>query len=128
MINVTRHGTVAPISTAGFTAVGRARPGRLGATTVALLVLLVVALVQATPAFAADPDNVSLTLEGCKEPAIPASYNPPADLVCSNGDYTTGNLGIPDLPAFLKQADLTPVSIDKVNIPKIWTIITVVKD
>ena len=33
-----------------------------------------------------------------------------------------------DLPAFLKQADLTPVSIEKVNIPKIWTLITVVKD
>ena len=33
-----------------------------------------------------------------------------------------------DLPAFLRQADLTPVSIEKVNIPKIWTLITVVKD
>ena len=33
-----------------------------------------------------------------------------------------------DLPAFLKQADLTPVSIEKVNVPKIWTLITVVKE
>ena len=33
-----------------------------------------------------------------------------------------------DLPAFLKQADLVPVSIEKVNVPKIWTLITVVKD
>ena len=33
-----------------------------------------------------------------------------------------------DLPAFLEQADLTPVSIEKVNVPKIWTLITVVKD
>jgi phosphatidylethanolamine/phosphatidyl-N-methylethanolamine N-methyltransferase len=33
-----------------------------------------------------------------------------------------------DLPAFLRQADLTPVSIEKVNVPKIWTLITVVKD
>ena len=33
-----------------------------------------------------------------------------------------------DLPAFLKQAELTPVSIEKVNVPKIWTLITVVKD
>ena len=33
-----------------------------------------------------------------------------------------------DLPEFLKQADLTPVSIEKVNVPKIWTLITVVKD
>ena len=33
-----------------------------------------------------------------------------------------------DLPEFLKQADLTPVSIEKVNVPKIWTLVTVVKD
>src|SRR5690349_23753357 len=33
-----------------------------------------------------------------------------------------------DLPKFLEQADLTPVSIEKVNVPKIWTLITVVKD
>ena len=33
-----------------------------------------------------------------------------------------------DLPGFLKQAELTPVSIEKVNVPKIWTLITVVKD
>ena len=33
-----------------------------------------------------------------------------------------------DLPKFLDQADLVPVSIEKVNVPKIWTLITVVKD
>ena len=33
-----------------------------------------------------------------------------------------------DLPAFLQQAELTPVSIEKVNVPKIWTLITVVKN
>jgi phosphatidylethanolamine/phosphatidyl-N-methylethanolamine N-methyltransferase len=33
-----------------------------------------------------------------------------------------------DLPGFLEQAELTPVSIEKVNVPKIWTLITVVKD
>ena len=33
-----------------------------------------------------------------------------------------------DLPAFLEQADLQPVSIDKVNVPKMWTLITVVKN
>lgn len=33
-----------------------------------------------------------------------------------------------DLPAFLEQADLHPVSLEKVNVPKIWTLITVVKD
>jgi len=33
-----------------------------------------------------------------------------------------------DLPAFLEQADLRPVSLEKVNIPKMWTLITVVKD
>jgi phosphatidylethanolamine/phosphatidyl-N-methylethanolamine N-methyltransferase len=33
-----------------------------------------------------------------------------------------------DLPAFLAQADLKPVSIVKVNIPKIWSLVTCVKD
>ena len=33
-----------------------------------------------------------------------------------------------DLPGFLAQAELRPVSIEKVNVPKMWTLITVVKD
>jgi phosphatidylethanolamine/phosphatidyl-N-methylethanolamine N-methyltransferase len=33
-----------------------------------------------------------------------------------------------DLPGFLEQADLRPVSMEKVNVPKIWTLITVIKD
>ena len=33
-----------------------------------------------------------------------------------------------DLPGFLAQADLRPVSIEKVNVPKMWTLVTVVKD
>ncbi len=32
-----------------------------------------------------------------------------------------------DLPAFLAQADLQPVSIDKVNRPRIWSLVTCVK-
>jgi phosphatidylethanolamine/phosphatidyl-N-methylethanolamine N-methyltransferase len=32
-----------------------------------------------------------------------------------------------DLPAFLAQADLAPISIEKVNIPKIWSLVTCVK-
>jgi phosphatidylethanolamine/phosphatidyl-N-methylethanolamine N-methyltransferase len=32
-----------------------------------------------------------------------------------------------DLPAFLAQADLEPVSIEKVNWPKIWSLVTCVK-
>jgi phosphatidylethanolamine/phosphatidyl-N-methylethanolamine N-methyltransferase len=32
-----------------------------------------------------------------------------------------------DLPGFLAQANLHPVSIEKVNLPKIWTLVTVVK-
>ena len=32
-----------------------------------------------------------------------------------------------DLPAFLAQADLKPVSIEKVNFPKIWSLVTCVK-
>ena len=33
-----------------------------------------------------------------------------------------------DLPAFLAQADLTPLSIEKVNIPRIWSLVTCTKD
>ena len=33
-----------------------------------------------------------------------------------------------DLPAFLVQADLKPVSIEKVNIPRIWSLVTCIKD
>ena len=33
-----------------------------------------------------------------------------------------------DLPAFLAQANLQPVSIEKVNIPRIWSLVTCIKD
>jgi phosphatidylethanolamine/phosphatidyl-N-methylethanolamine N-methyltransferase len=33
-----------------------------------------------------------------------------------------------DLPAFLAQADLKPVTIEKVNVPKIWSLVTCIKD
>ncbi|MBI3401451.1 MAG: methyltransferase domain-containing protein [Acidobacteria bacterium] len=33
-----------------------------------------------------------------------------------------------DLPAFLVQADLKPVSIEKVNVPRIWSLVTCVKN
>lgn len=33
-----------------------------------------------------------------------------------------------DLPAFLAQADMRPVSIEKVNIPRLWSLVTCVKD
>ena len=33
-----------------------------------------------------------------------------------------------DLPGFLAQADLKPISIEKVNVPKIWSLVTCVKD
>ena len=29
-----------------------------------------------------------------------------------------------DLPAFLAQAELKPVSIEKVNVPRIWSLVT----
>ena len=32
------------------------------------------------------------------------------------------------LPAFLAQAELEPVSIEKVNIPRIWSLVTCVKE
>ena len=33
-----------------------------------------------------------------------------------------------DLPAFLAQAKLNPISIEKVNVPPIWSLVTCVKD
>ena len=33
-----------------------------------------------------------------------------------------------DLPAFLAQAELKPISIDKVNFPRIWSLVTCTKD
>ena len=33
-----------------------------------------------------------------------------------------------DLPGFLTQAELTPVSIEKVNVPRIWSLVTCIKD
>ncbi|MBA2306124.1 MAG: methyltransferase domain-containing protein [Acidobacteria bacterium] len=33
-----------------------------------------------------------------------------------------------DLPAFLTQANLQPVSIEKVNVPRLWSLVTCVKD
>ena len=33
-----------------------------------------------------------------------------------------------DLPAFLAQAGLKPVSIEKVNIPRIWSLVTCIKE
>jgi phosphatidylethanolamine/phosphatidyl-N-methylethanolamine N-methyltransferase len=33
-----------------------------------------------------------------------------------------------DLPAFLAQADLEPISIERVNIPRIWSLVTCVKE
>jgi phosphatidylethanolamine/phosphatidyl-N-methylethanolamine N-methyltransferase len=33
-----------------------------------------------------------------------------------------------DLPAFLAQAELQPISIEKVNVPRIWSLVTCIKD
>ena len=33
-----------------------------------------------------------------------------------------------DLPAFLAQTELEPVSIEKVNIPRIWSLVTCIKE
>ncbi len=33
-----------------------------------------------------------------------------------------------DLPAFLTQADLNPISIERVNFPRIWSLVTCTKD
>jgi phosphatidylethanolamine/phosphatidyl-N-methylethanolamine N-methyltransferase len=33
-----------------------------------------------------------------------------------------------DLPGFLAQAELSPVSIQKVNVPRIWSLVTCIKD
>jgi phosphatidylethanolamine/phosphatidyl-N-methylethanolamine N-methyltransferase len=33
-----------------------------------------------------------------------------------------------DLPAFLAQADLKPITIEKVNVPRIWSLVTCIKE
>jgi len=33
-----------------------------------------------------------------------------------------------DLPAFLAQADLDPISIERVNVPRIWSLVTCIKE
>jgi phosphatidylethanolamine/phosphatidyl-N-methylethanolamine N-methyltransferase len=33
-----------------------------------------------------------------------------------------------DLPAFLAQADLSPITIEKVNVPRLWSLVTCVKE
>jgi hypothetical protein len=33
-----------------------------------------------------------------------------------------------DLPAFLAQAGLQPISIEKVNVPRIWSLVTCIKN
>jgi phosphatidylethanolamine/phosphatidyl-N-methylethanolamine N-methyltransferase len=33
-----------------------------------------------------------------------------------------------DLPAFLAQTDLKPITIEKVNVPRIWSLVTCIKD
>jgi hypothetical protein len=33
-----------------------------------------------------------------------------------------------DLPAFVAQARLKPLSIEKVNVPRIWSLVTCTKD
>ena len=38
--------------------------------------------------------------------------------------YVTGK----ELPAFLAQSNLNPVSIEKVNFPRIWSLVTCVKE
>src|SRR5262249_48554115 len=40
----------------------------------------------------------------------------------------TGSTADLDLPAFLAQAELTPISIEKVNVPRIWSLVTCAKD
>lgn len=58
------------------------------------------------------------------------SANPIASCVERAISPMTVHLGFKadlDLPAFLSQANLQPVSIDKVNVPRIWSLVTVVK-
>ena len=33
-----------------------------------------------------------------------------------------------DLPGFLAQAELAPISVEKVNVPRIWSLVTCIKD
>ena len=62
----------------------------------------------------------------------PLPQREPAALAASSGLISpfTMHIGFKsdlDLPGFLTQADLQPVSIEKVNIPRIWSLVTCVK-
>jgi Prealbumin-like fold domain len=61
-------------------------------TAMAVVTLLTVGLlypvVAAAPALAADPQNVQITLEGCKLGTLDLTT-----VTCDDGDYTSGNLG-----------------------------------
>lgn len=46
-----------------------------------------------TPAFAADPQQVNFTLEGCRSNGTIALPNVNGDFICPDAAYTTGNLG-----------------------------------
>jgi hypothetical protein len=75
----------------------RRRPSRRSAVTaaLALVVSLVPALVvsSASPASAADPDSVSVSLQGCRNDGTLTLPNTHGDFVCSDTAYTPGNLG-----------------------------------
>lgn len=49
--------------------------------------------VGAQAAFAADPDHVTFTLEGCNNDGTIALPNGGGDFICPDSAYTTGNLG-----------------------------------
>jgi hypothetical protein len=53
---------------------------------------------------------------------------PAADRRPPSGTVHIGFKSDLDLPAFLAQAELKPISIQKVNVPRIWSLVTCVKD
>lgn len=59
-------------------------------TAVLAASLCALALSLAAPAFAANPDHVGFTLQGCR---LPVGATLPSNVICDDSQYTPGNLG-----------------------------------
>jgi hypothetical protein len=60
-----------------------------------MVILLLIGLgsLNSPAAFAADPTNVNITLEGCRNDGTIKLPNPSGNFVCPDSAYTSGNLG-----------------------------------
>lgn len=70
----------------------RADIGNLRVRLLLMFMLICAAVLLGSAARAADPDNVSFTLEGCRNDGT-ITFSEHGPFICADADYTTGNLG-----------------------------------